>query len=44
MLDSGLLELDPFWSSMGWITLMGIGFVSALSMWIYNKWLQKNPM
>ncbi len=43
-LDSGLLELDPFWNSMGWIILMGIGFVSAFSMWVYNRWLQKNPM
>lgn len=44
MLDSGLLELDPFWNSMGWITLMGIGFISALSMWVYNKWLKTNPI
>ncbi len=43
-LDSGLLDLDPFWNSMGWVTLMAIGFVSALSMWIYNRWLQKNPI
>jgi dipeptide/tripeptide permease len=43
-LDSGLLELNPFWNSMGWIILMGIGFVSAFSMWLYNRWLQKNPI
>ena len=43
-LESGLLELNPFWNSMGWIVLMGIGFVSAFSMWLYNRWLQKNPM
>ncbi len=43
-LESGLLELNPFWNSMGWIILMGIGFVSALSMWLYNKWLQKHPI
>lgn len=43
-LDSGLLELNPFWNSMGWIVLMGIGFVSAFSMWLYNRWLQKNPI
>ncbi len=43
-LDSGLLELDPFWNSMGWIILMAIGFISAFSMWMYNRWLQKNPM
>lgn len=43
-LASGLLELDPFWNSMGWMVLMGIGFISAFSMWLYNRWLQKNPM
>jgi dipeptide/tripeptide permease len=43
-LNSGLLELNPFWNSMGWIFLMGIGFVSAFSMWLYNRWLQKNPV
>ncbi|MBC36019.1 MAG: hypothetical protein CL663_08275 [Bacteroidetes bacterium] len=42
-LESGLLKLDPFWNSMGWIVLMAIGFVSAFSMWLYNRWLQKNP-
>ena len=42
-LESGLLELNPFWNSMGWIILMGIGFVSAFSMWLYNRWLQKRP-
>lgn len=29
-----LLELDPFWNSLGWITLMSVGFLSALSMWM----------
>jgi len=43
-LDSGLYELDPLWNSIGWIILMNIGFVSALSMWIYNRWLQKHPL
>jgi dipeptide/tripeptide permease len=43
-LDSGLFELNPFWNSMGWIILMGIGFGSAFSMWLYNRWLQKNPV
>ena len=43
-LESGLLELNPFWNSMGWIILMGIGFVSAFSMWLYNRWLRKNPI
>lgn len=43
-LDSGLLELNTFWNSMGWIILMGIGFVSAFSMWVYNWWLKRNPV
>ena len=43
-LESGLLELDPFWNSMGWVILMGIGFISAFSMWLYNRWLKKSPM
>ncbi|MBT3207003.1 MAG: MFS transporter [Bacteroidetes bacterium] len=43
-LQSGLLELNPFWNSMGWIILMGIGFISAFTMWLYNRWLQKNPI
>jgi POT family proton-dependent oligopeptide transporter len=43
-LESGLLELDPVWNSMGWLILMGIGFASAFSMWLYNRWLHKNPI
>jgi hypothetical protein len=43
-LDSGLLELSPVWSSAGWLILMGIGFASAFSMWLYNRWLQKHPV
>lgn len=43
-LDSGLLELNPFWNSMGWMILVAIGFLSAFSMWLYNRWLQKNPI
>ena len=40
-LPNGLLQLNPFWNSMGWIILTGIGLLSALSMWFYNKWLLK---
>ncbi|MFC2096658.1 MFS transporter [Bacteroidota bacterium] len=43
-LDSGLLELNTFWNSMGWVILMGIGFASAFSMWVYNRWLKNNPV
>jgi hypothetical protein len=43
-LESGLLELDPLWNSMGWLVLMGIGFASVLSKRLYNRWLQRNPV
>jgi len=43
-LESGLLELSPLWNSMGWLLLMAIGFASALSMRLYNRWLQRNPV
>jgi len=42
-LESGLFELNPLWNSLGWIVLMAIGLASALSMWLYNRWLQRNP-
>ncbi len=37
----GLLDLDPASASTGWLLLMGIGLVSAASMWIYNRWLER---
>ncbi|MCK5168758.1 MAG: hypothetical protein KAQ75_02675 [Bacteroidales bacterium] len=43
-LENGLLQLDPFWNSLGWIILMGIGIASAFFMWLYNRWIQKNPV
>ena len=43
-LENGLLQLDPFWNSLGWIILMGIGIASAFFMWLYNRWIQKNPL
>ena len=42
-LDNGLLELDPQWNTTGWLVLMGIGFVSAFLMWLYNRWLKAHP-
>ena len=44
VLENGLLDLDPTWNAMGWIILMGIGLVSAFSMWQYNNWLRRNPL
>ena len=40
-LDNGLLELDPGAATEGWLLLMGIGVVSALAMWLYNVWLER---
>jgi len=43
-LTNGLLDLDPFWNTMGWVILMAIGFASALGMWLFNRWLTKQPV
>ncbi|MCU0663833.1 MAG: MFS transporter [Myxococcota bacterium] len=40
-LESGLLELDPFWNAAGWVLLAVIGLLSAVSMAIYNRWIEK---
>ncbi len=37
----GLLELVPAQNVMGWALLMGIGLLSAVSMWLFNRWLEK---
>jgi len=42
-LPNGLLDLNPTWNALGWVVLMTIGLLSAFSMWMYNRWLQKNP-
>lgn len=39
---TSLLNLNPFWSAMGWIILMSVGLLSALSMWFYNRWLTRH--
>jgi len=36
----GLLELVPFNNALGWLILMGIGFVSAGALWLFNRWLE----
>jgi dipeptide/tripeptide permease len=41
--ENGLLELDPSWNAGGWLLLMGVGFVSAFFMWLYNRWLKAHP-
>ena len=37
----GLLKLDPRAAATGWIVLTLFGLGSALSLWAYNRWLQK---
>ena len=40
----GLLELVPMQATLGWTVLMGIGFLSALLMWLFNRWLERRPV
>jgi len=40
-LPNGLLRLDPTYATLGWVILGSFGLLSALSMLIYNRWLQK---
>jgi len=37
----GLLELVPSHNTQGWLILMAVGLVSAVSMWMFNRWLEK---
>lgn len=43
VLDNGLLELDPVNNALGWVVLMGIGLASAVSMVLYNRWIERHP-
>jgi proton-dependent oligopeptide transporter, POT family len=36
-----LLVLDPRSAITGWLVLMAIGFASAASMWIFNRWMER---
>jgi len=38
----GLLELVPAHNLQGWLIFMVIGFASALAMWLFNRWLERN--
>jgi len=42
-LDNGLLELVPANAATGWLILMGVGLASAVSMVLYNRWIEKHP-
>ena len=41
LLDNGLLELDPTYNSLGWLIMMGVGLLSAVSIWMYDRWLTR---
>ncbi len=43
VLDNGLLQLKPGYNAAGWLILMGIGFLSAFAMWLFNRYLEKHP-
>ncbi len=40
-LENGLLKLNPESAIKGWLILMLIGFASTVSMYFYNKWIEK---
>ncbi len=37
----GLLDLVPSQNALGWTIFMGVGLVSAVSMWLFNRWLER---
>jgi dipeptide/tripeptide permease len=41
---NGLLELVPANNAEGWLILMGIGFASAASLWLFNLWLERQAV
>ncbi len=40
----GLLALVPAQNVLGWVILTVIGLVSAGSLWLFNRWLEKQPI
>jgi len=42
VLPSGLLKLDPASATLGWVILAALGLLSALSMALYNRWIQRS--
>ena len=37
----GLLELVPAQNALGWLILMAIGLASALAVWVFNAWVER---
>ncbi len=40
----GLLELVPGNNLLGWVILTIIGLASAGSLWLFNRWLERQPI
>ena len=40
----GLLELVPANNLLGWVILTVIGLASAASLWLFNRWLERQPI
>ncbi|MBI4704657.1 MAG: MFS transporter [Deltaproteobacteria bacterium] len=38
---AGLIELDPVRNSLGWIVFAAVGLATALLMWAFNRWLER---
>lgn len=38
----GLLDLDPRQAALGWSILTLIGLASGVSMWLYNRWVERS--
>jgi hypothetical protein len=41
-LPNKLLELNPTYATIGWAIFAACGFLSALSMFIYNWWIRRD--
>lgn len=39
----GLLELNPTQNTLGWLILVAVGLVTAVALWVFNRWLERNP-
>jgi hypothetical protein len=37
----GLLQLDPASNALGWVIFTAIGLASAASLWLFNRWLER---
>jgi proton-dependent oligopeptide transporter, POT family len=36
-----LLELDPAQNALGWGILVVVGLLTALSLWLFHRWLER---